>query len=130
MTNNIETIAQAYEHARKTEKQFTFEIPKGLYDALLKEYGLRNDGNPSIVEGGFISTIAQRVSPYFGSNLNMTPMVRGSLLVSGLSEIRRDELAGQIMDYFRDGRVGFTYEAVSHYQRCTEKILEPLHPSD
>ncbi len=127
MTNNIESIAQAYEHARKTEKKFTFEMPTVVYNALLNEYGLKNDGHPSIVEGGFISTKARRVSPYFGSNLNRTPMVRGTLLVSGLSQKKRDELADKIMDHFRNNRVGFNFESVSNYEHPNQQKYKILY---
>ncbi len=127
---HLESLAEAYKHARETEKQFTFEVPKQVYDTLLKKYGLKNDGAPGIVDGGFISTSARRVSPFFSSNLNRTPMVRGTLIVAGLSEAGRDQLADKIIDHFHDNdnvdggyshRVAFNYELVSKYERSFER---------
>ena len=127
---NIESIAESYKHAREMETKFTFEIPAAAYNALLNQYGLRNNGDISPVEGGFISTKARRVSPYFSSNLNRTPMVRGTLLVSALSEERRDLLSDKIMSYFRDNRVGFKFELISNYEHPSGKRLKPLYFED
>ncbi len=127
---NIESLAESYKRARETERRFTFEIPTAAYNALLDRYGLRNNGDISPVEGGFISTKARRVSPYFSSNLNRTPMVRGTLIVSALSEERRDLLSDKIMGYFRDNRVGFNFELVSNYEPPSGKRLKPLYLED
>lgn len=140
---NIESITEAYERARKDEDhfttRFTFEGPIVVYKALLKEYGLRNNGSQRIVKGGFISARARRSSPYFSSNLNPTPMVCGTVVISGFSQAGMDQLVHGVIDCFHDNdrasglppnQVSFGYELVSPYRRPTEKTLEPMRPSD
>ncbi len=140
---NIESIAQAYARAHEAENSFTtrfrFEGPEVVYSALLRKYGIGNNGFASPVEGGFISARAKRVSPFFTSNLNQTSMVRGTVVVSGFSETGRDQLVHGIIDVFNANDspfglhrnpISFGYELVTPYQRSTVRTLEPLSPSD
>ncbi len=131
---NIESIAQAYEHARDDENRFTtrftFECPAAVYDTLLREYGIRDNDVTNPVPGGFISARAKRVSPFFRSTLNPTPMVHGTVVVSGFSQTGMDQLINGIIDCFHSNQVSYGYELVAPYQCPTQIDLEPLRPSD
>lgn len=124
----IQTISEAYNNARSTEAKFTFEVPRRVYDGLLRECKI-NGGLTNIVDGALVHATSRRCHPFFaGVGGFFTPMVRGEVVIAGSSTQGRDALVDRIRQYLHDQKTSFGYELRSTYERPLQKSVESTYP--